>query len=222
LIVEPEIFLQIPIQLYLGFKYMYIHPNIIGAFVILGIVFGTIECFFGYRVFKVILGIIGFVCGFTMTSMMGYTMAVNGFFLYLMGIISGMLGAAMMIWLYFFGVFFIGAMLGGVVGATLFGVINLNPNGFILLVLSIIFGALALVFQRYMIIIATAFIGSWHMVVGIACLFEGKSCLADMTWLLKIGSSHNYLVTLMWLILGFLGCFVQSRQDTVLDYSQKS
>ena len=200
---------------------MIIHPNIIGAFVIFGIVFGTIECLFGYRIFKVILGVIGFFSGFTMTSMIGNTMLMSGFFLYLMSIISGVIGAVMMIWLYFFGVFFIGAILGGVIGATLFGAVNLSPNGFILLIISIIFGSLALVFQRYMIIISTAFIGSWHVVVGISCLFEGKSCMTDMTWLLKIGSSHNYLVTLMWIILGFLGCFVQSRQVTVFNNSQK-
>jgi hypothetical protein len=201
---------------------MNIHPDIISAFVFFGMVFGAIECFFGYRIFKVILGIIGFLGGFAMTGMIGYTMAVNELFLYLMGIISGIIGAVMMIWLYFFGVFFIGAMLGGVIGATLFGAINLSPNGLLLFIISIIFGSIALIFQKYMIIIATAFIGSWHMVVGIACLFDGKSCLTDPAWLLKIGSNHNYLVTLVWLILGFLGCFVQFRQDTVLDNSQKS
>jgi len=196
---------------------MYIPPNIIGIFVIFGIIFGAIECFFGYRIFKVILGVIGFLGGFMMTSLVGNTMFVNGFFMYLMGIIIGIIGAVIMIWLYFVGAFFIGAMLGGVIGTTLFGAVNLNPNGVILVIISIVFGLLALVFQKYMIIIATAFIGSWHMVACITCLFDGKSCLTDMTWLFKLGGSHNYLVTLMWFLFGFLGCFFQSKQGTVTD-----
>jgi hypothetical protein len=185
--------------------------TIISAMIFLGIVFGAIECFFGYRIFKVILGIVGFFLGGAMAITAGNLIPQNELILFVMGFIGGVVGAVMMVWLYFIGVFFIGAMMGGIIGTTLFAAVQIYPGELTLFIFSICFGLLALIFQKFMIIIATAFVGSWHMVVGIACLIGGKGCMTNMEWLFKLGSSHNYIITLMWLFFSFLGFFVQCK-----------
>jgi hypothetical protein len=73
----------------------------------MAIVFGVIECFLGYRIFKAIPGIIGLPNGTTITITTGNMFSQNELILFVMGFIGGFVGAVMMIWLYFFGVFVI-------------------------------------------------------------------------------------------------------------------
>jgi len=201
---------------------MNMHHIIISAMIFLVIVFGAIECFFGYRIFKIILGIIGFFVGGAMAIVAGNSVFRNEIILFLISLTGGIIGAMMMVWLYFFGVFIIGALLGGVAGSALLATAQIYPGTFILLIISIGCGVLALVFQKFMIILATAFIGSWHMVAGAICFLSGTNCLTNMEWWFKPVGIHNYIMTLMWLFFGFLGFFVQYKLISVEDRPLKS
>jgi len=126
----------------------------------LGIIIGAIQCFFGYRLFKFVLGLTGFIVGGVLAASIGYEMSQKEVVALLSGLVGGVIGAALMVALYFVGVFLIGAFLGGVVGVALFATAGINPELAVLLILGVIGGVVALIFQKFMIIVSTAFIGA--------------------------------------------------------------
>lgn len=187
------------------------HHAIINTMIFLGIVFGVIECFFGYRIFKIILGILGFAAGASLAMLGGNAMSPNEIILFLSGLVGGIIGAVMMVWMYFFGVFMIGALAGGVIGNAIFSAAQMYPATFAVLVIAVCCGVLALIFQKFMIIFATAFIGSWHLTAGISCFLGGAGCPMSMDRWLQPGAIHSHIVTLIWLFLGFFGFMVQYK-----------
>ena len=68
---------------------------------------GLLACFAGYRLFRLVLGVYGFILGaFITTSMMG---SANMWTLVLAAVVGGILGAILMIAAYFMGVGLVGA-----------------------------------------------------------------------------------------------------------------
>src|SRR5436190_20784441 len=71
------------------------------------VVGGLLSCFAGYRLFRVVLGLYGFILGAGLTtSMMG---ASNTFALVVAALAGGLLGAVLMVAAYFVGVGLVGA-----------------------------------------------------------------------------------------------------------------
>jgi len=186
------------------------HPVIFSTMAVLTIVAGAIECFFGYRIFKITLGIIGFFWGGTLTVFAGSTVFYNQIILLLIGITGGIFGMLAMIWLYFLGVFFLGAMLGLVIGNFIFTAAQIYPFSLVLVIISIGCGILALFVQKYMIIFATALIGSMYMAAGITCLLNGGACLTNFEYFFKPYALHQN-VMMMWFFFSLLGILVQSK-----------
>jgi MFS family permease len=127
---------------------MNMHHAIINIMIFLGIVFGAIECFFGYRIFKIILGILGFAAGAALAMFSFNSISQNEIVMFLSGLVGGIIGAVMTVWLYFFGVFMIGALGGGVIGNAVFAAIQMYPATFAVLVIAICCGVLALIFSE--------------------------------------------------------------------------
>src|SRR5438132_12950926 len=77
------------------------------------IVGGAIACFAGYRLFRSVLAIYGFILGAAMTSsMMGTTNTIG---MVVAAIVGGVIGAIVLTFAYFVGVALIGAGLGALV-----------------------------------------------------------------------------------------------------------
>ena len=129
---------------------------------------GAIQCFFGYRIFKFILGLIGFLVGGAIAGAIGFSMSENEIVVLLVGIVGGFIGAALMIALYFIGIFLIGALLGGVIGFVLYASVGNSPEAAVVLILAVVVGVIALIFQKFMIIVSTGFGGAWGVVFGMA------------------------------------------------------
>lgn len=133
----------------------------------LSIVVGAVQCFLGYRIFKIILGISGFIIGGALAGGIGYAISQTEGVALLAGIVGGAIGAGLMVALYFFGVFLMGAFLGGVLGAVLYGMAGNSPEPAVLIIMAVIAGVIAVIFQKFMIIVATGFVGAWNVVTGI-------------------------------------------------------
>ena len=54
---------------------MVLSQDALNVIIGLSILVGVVECFLGYRIFKVVLGLIGFLVGGTLASAMGYTLS---------------------------------------------------------------------------------------------------------------------------------------------------
>jgi hypothetical protein len=137
---------------------------------------GLLACFAGYRVFRVVLAIYGFILGALLaSSFMGQEQTL---WMVLAWVGGGLIGALILLVAYFAGVALIGAGIGAAGAHMIWASMHAEP-GIIVLILCSIAGALvALALQRYVIIIATAFGGAQTAVVGAAALI-GSSTAAQ-------------------------------------------
>ena len=180
---------------------------IIGSSVLVG----AIQCFFGYRIFKFILGLTGFLVGGTLAGVVGFEVSKEEVVALLAGLLGGFIGAVLMATLYFIGIFLIGAFLGCIWGAVLFALAESNPDPPILLILSVIAGVIALIFQKLMIIVSTGFGGAWSVVAGIAYFTTGSIDPNNLERLFRSGGPHLYAMVLCWIALGIVGVIVQYK-----------
>src|SRR5437763_1118563 len=74
---------------------------------------GALSCFAGYRLFRLVLGIYGFILGAMLaSSTMGVTNTVG---MIAAALIGGVVGAAILVFAYFLGIALVGAGLGALV-----------------------------------------------------------------------------------------------------------
>jgi hypothetical protein len=177
---------------------------------------GTIACFFGYRLFRVVLGIYGFVLGALIaTSILGPAETLP---LVIAAIVGGLVGALVLNLAYFVGV----ALVGAAVAAFLLHVIwSRLASGDPHVLLVVVFAALGAVgaiwLQRLVIVVATAFGGAWTLLVGTLALVgdraAGQAARANDVWVvypLDPAPGREWVIW-VWLALGFAGMVVQLR-----------
>jgi hypothetical protein len=173
---------------------------------------GAIACFAGYRVFRVVLGIYGFILGALFASgAMGteHTMWMIG-----AALAGGVVGALILIAAYFVGVALLGAGIGALTASLIWASFGGEP-GAIAVILFAIAGALgALALQRYVIVGATAFGGAWTLVIGAMALIGTRAATAAArgnVWLPypMHPAPGQYWILLIWIALGIAGVAVQ-------------
>lgn len=140
------------------------------------VVGGLLACFAGYRIFRVVLGIYGFILGALLaTSIIG---TEHTMWAIVASIGGGIAGALLLIAAYFVGVALIGAGLGAMAANLIWTAIGGEPHVLVVIALAIAGALAALALQRYVIIIATAFGGAQTVVVGAAALL-GNTAAAE-------------------------------------------
>jgi hypothetical protein len=179
-------------------------------FLILG---GALACFAGYRLFRLVLAIYGFILGAMLTSsLMGVT---NTFGMIAAWVVGGLVGAGILMFAYFIGIALIGGGLGALIAhaAWQFGRAGDPPATFVIVLA--IFGAIGAMFlQRYVIIISTSFGGAWTAIVGALSLTGGVAVRAATTsdvWILypMTPAPGQQWVPIAWVVLGLVGTGVQ-------------
>jgi len=174
------------------------------------ILLGVVQCLFGYRIFRVIIGIIGFILGGLLAGYLVYNLTDSQLFGVIAGVVGGLIGLGLMAGLYSVGVFLIGAYFGGVAVSALFALGGGSAPGWLVVVLAIIAGVLAVLFQKLMIVLATSFVGAWWAVSGLAAIagvIEMQSLRAMPLGLENAGT--GWLIG--WFVLGLVGVIVQYR-----------
>jgi hypothetical protein len=174
---------------------------------------GVISCFAGYRVFRVVLGIYGFIIGALFAS--GLAGPENTFWMMAAAIAGGVVGALILIAAYFVGVALLGAGIGALTASLIWAALGKEP-GAIVVILFAIAGALgALALQRYVIIGATGFGGAWTIIIGALALTGTRMSVEagarSSVWLAypTNPAPGNYWILLVWLALGVTGVIVQ-------------
>ena len=185
--------------------------DVLNVIIGLSILVGAVQCFLGYRIFKVILGLTGFLIGGALASALGYAISQQEVVALLAGLLGGFIGAALLVALYFIGVFLIGALLGGVLGGVLFAVAGSDPEPAVLLILAVIAGVIALIFQKFMIIVSTGFGGAFGVVVGITYFTTEAIDPTNLERIFRSDGSHLYAILLCWIGLGIVGVIVQYK-----------
>ena len=181
---------------------------------ILLILGGALSCFAGYRLFKIVLGIYGFILGAMLgSSMMGVSNTTG---MVVASLIGGVAGAAILMFAYFVGIALVGAGLGALVAHVTWGYVRSGDPPAIVVILLAIFGSVAaMLLQRYVIIVATAFGGAWTVIVGGLAVSGDRSAAraasAGEVWILYplTPSPGQRWVPIAWIALGLIGTGVQ-------------
>jgi len=193
-----------------------------------GVIFllgGLMACFAGYRLFRIVLGIYGFVIGAAITvSMMG---EANTFALVVAAIVGGLVGAVLMLAAYFVGVGLIGAGLSVLALNTGWQFMrHTDPPTLVVVIVAVLGALLALSVARYVVIFGTALGGSWTALVGglaLAAHTAPAPIVSPETWTVYPDSPllSRSLFFIVWFVLALIGAMVQLWTTTKLATKKK-
>src|ERR671933_1611273 len=130
---------------------------------------GALACFAGYRLFKYVLAIYGFIFGAMIaSSTMGVSNTVG---MLAAAVVGGLAGAGILLVAYFVGIALVGAGLGALIVHVLWRQLGTgDPPVLAVIVLAVLGAVGAMLLQRYVIVIATAFGGAWSLMLGALAL----------------------------------------------------
>lgn len=180
---------------------------------ILLVLAGALACFVGYRQFKMVLAVAGFLIGAMAASSMMAASNTTG--LLVAALAGGLAGAVILFFAYFVGIALAGAGLGALVAHVGWGYFGGgDPPAALLIVLAVLGAIGAMLLQRYVIIVATAFGGAWFIIVGglaiAASQAAAKTTPSGDVWILYPTTAPGQRwAPIAWIVLGLIGTAVQ-------------
>jgi hypothetical protein len=181
---------------------------------------GLLTCFAGYRLFRFVLGLFGFLAGaMVATSVAGPT---STWTLLMTALVGGVVGAALMVVAYFVAVGLIGAGLAAALLNLVWRVIRIGgePPTLVVVVVCVIGAVLALQAVRYVVIVGTGVAGSWTSLVGALALAGDPKALiaasAPNVWVVYPTDllPSNWWVMIGGIALALAGIVVQLKTTT--------
>ena len=180
---------------------------------ILLILGGATACFAGYRLFRIVLGLYGFLLGAMLaSSIIGVT---NTMGMVVAALAGGLAGALLLVFAYFVGIALVGAGLGALVAHLVWTQTQpSDPPALVIIGMAVLGAVVAMLLQRYVIIVATAFAGAWTLILGVMAI-------SDLTALRAASPSDAWIlypldpapgqkwVPIGWLLLGLAGTAAQ-------------
>jgi hypothetical protein len=173
---------------------------------------GAVACFFGYRLFRVVLGLFGFLLGaFAVSSAFGPGSSMT---MVAAALAGGVLGAALLLAAYMVGVALVGAALGVTVLHLVFVGLGREPTVLMVVLFAIVGAVGATYLERYFVIVGTAFGGAWTLIVGAMAFADhgkGLAAAARDVWVLYPldPAPGRAWVPAAWIALGVCGLAVQ-------------
>ena len=172
---------------------------------------GLVVCFFGRRLFRVSLAIVGFVIGAgAASSIFGVSDRMP---MMVAGLVGGFIGAGILYAAYYIGVALVGAALGAVAANVGFSIAQTEPPVLAVLLCAVAGAVASTYLQRYFVIVGSGFVGALMMVHG-ALLLAGRSFglpSAGPVWVLYpfAPAPGQSWVPIAWIVIGIVGVAVQ-------------
>ncbi len=186
------------------------------AFILLAA--GLLACFQGYRLFRWLLAIYGFMGGAYLAAQFVEGMGPWASAGVMVG--GGLVGALLLLLVYLAGVAVLGAGLGAL-AVSLFWTPQTGEAEVWVVVVACLIGAIAAVtLQRYVIIVGTSFGGAWTALVGALALGGHAEALAaasgDLWQLYPMAPADGQVpFAIGWVGLGLVAALVQLRGSSV-------
>ena len=176
---------------------------------------GAVACFAGYRLFRVVLAIYGFILGaLVASSVMGIS---NHFGMIVAALVGGVIGALLFTFAYYVAIGLIGAGMGAFLLHVVWDYMNAAEPPTIAVIIASVAGAvLAMALQRWVIIVSTSFSGSWTMIVGALAISGSRAAqraaASGNVWILYpfTPATGGPWVVAIWFVIGLMGLFVQA------------
>jgi hypothetical protein len=172
---------------------------------------GLMLCFWGQRITRVALAVVGFGAGALLCwNALGLAAGMSIVLRYILACVGGLLGALLAAFLYRVGVFLLGALAGAFLAGLFAVVTHIEPGQLGVLGAALVGGIVALVAQRWLLCVLTAFAGAWLAAVGLFTLV-GWTAGQPIRMLVRPGGGHGAALLGVWLVLGAVGSLVQLR-----------
>ena len=175
---------------------------------------GVLACFAGHRLFRIVLGIYGFILGATIASSVVGVSNTTG--MLVAAGVGGLLGSVVLVFALFVGVSLVGAGIGVLVAHVVWSQVGHGDPPALAIVVVAVAGAVgALVVQKYVVVVGTAFMGAWTIVLAAANAFPaakpalGRGQTDTEVWIFYPTSGGVRWAPLAWVALGLLGAVVQ-------------
>ena len=174
---------------------------------------GLLSCLVGYRLFKVVLAIFGFIIGgLAASSVFGESAATA---MVIAAVVGGLCGAFLLLAAYFVGVALVGAGLGVACVHLIWTQIQGDPHPAVVILGAVAGALLSTWLQRYVIIIGTAFLGAWTILVGALAVMGDSTAInaaaAGDIWVaypMNPAPGQRW-VPYAWFFLGLFGTLIQ-------------
>lgn len=174
---------------------------------------GLVACFAGFRLFRIVLGIFGFILGAAIATSLVGTEGTTA--LVAAAVAGGVLGSLLMIVAYFMGVGLIGAGLAALVVNVVWRFIGGEPPAWLLVIACVTAALAALMAVRYVVIFGTAITGAWTLILGGLAISGDPSAqraasAGDVWVLYPLGPNPGEMWQVAaWFGLAVAGAFVQ-------------
>ncbi len=170
---------------------------------------GTLYCFLGYRTLRFVLGLTGFLmAGGVAATLVNWISQGNQLAVLIALFIGGMCGAFALYFLYRTGVFLLGLMGTALIAHN---VLSAQPDTWIpvaVIGVAVLGGLVALLLERPVILLATAALGAWMVVSGVAYFIVGSGELEGLTKVFE-SEEQRMIILASWAILAVAGALSQ-------------
>ena len=176
---------------------------------------GVLACFAGHRLFRIVLGIYGFMLGAMIASSVVGASNTTG--MLAAAVVGGLLGSIVLVFAWFVGVSLVGAGMGVLVVHAAWSQVGTGDPPATAVIAVAIVGAIGAMFvQKYVIVVGTAFGGAWTILLGAAnAIPQAQAALSrggsdTEVWILYPTSAPaTRWVPIAWVALGLIGTAVQ-------------
>lgn len=176
------------------------------------ILLGALVCLLGYRLVRVVLGVVGFAAGVLgATWLGGDVLHIGRTWLLVLSLVGGIVGAVLAAVLFKVGLFILGAAGGALAAVLLVPALTGGAKPLVVAGIGVGAGILTLLLRRPLVSIATAFIGAWGVTAGafhLAGWYELPVTL-DRTGAFAGMGQRGLIMLGVWVVLGIIGTVVQ-------------
>ena len=179
-----------------------------------GILAGLINCFFGYRLYRMFFACLGFVIGAAVGGYLGWTWSGELAWSLVGGVAGGVVGALALFSIYLAGVFAAGGLAAAFLVAVALRGAGISVPRAVLVVPLALGGAAALAMHKLVIVVASSFGGALGVTCGAAALAGTEIDLYALLWERSEAGSiiaQDPGLWAGWAALGLAGVFVQYR-----------
>ena len=181
----------------------------LNVLIVTAVAIGTLYCFLGYRTLRFVLGLTGFLmAGGVAATLVNWISQGNQLAVLIALFIGGMCGAFALYFLYRTGVFLLGLMGTALIAHN---VLSAQPDTWIpvaVIGVAVLGGLVALLLERPVILLATAALGAWMVVSGVAYFIVGSGELEGLTKVLE-SEEQRMIILASWAILAVAGVLSQ-------------
>jgi len=173
---------------------------------------GVLACFAGHRLFRIVLGIYGFILGAMIaSSVVGVNNATG---MLAAAVVGGLLGSVVLVFAWFVGVSLVGAGIGVLAAHVIWSQVGSGDPPAVAIIAVAVAGALgAMIVQRFIIVAGTAFIGAWTVVLAAATWFPrtglARGSSKTEAWIFYPTSTTASWMPFAWITLALVGTAVQ-------------